>query len=102
MTSILEAARAVRARQRDYGSPDESFAQIATLWSAYLTRHIRMAYPDATDISVELNNPDVANLMILLKVSRAQNSNDADSYVDIAGYAQCVELMGCLDGGTIH
>lgn len=101
MTSILEAAEAAvnGARQRDYGSPDESFAQIATLWSAYLTRHIRMAYPDATDISVELNNPDVANLMILLKVSRAQNSNDADSYV---WYARCVELMGCLDGGTIH
>ena len=34
--------------------------------------------------------------MILLKVSRAQNNFDRDSYVDIAGYVACAEALGGL------
>ena len=43
-----------------------------------------------------ITDMDVANLMILLKVSRAQNNFDRDSYVDIAGYVACAETLGGL------
>jgi len=79
--SVLdEAAQIINGqRQLDYGTPAESFGRIANLWSDYL--------------GIEVTPPDVANLMILLKVSRAKQGFHRDSYVDIAGYAGCAELL---------
>jgi hypothetical protein len=75
--SISEEAAAIVAgeRQADYGDANESFARIAKLWSAY------------TGSTIE---PwDVAQMMILLKVSRAKTSKKRDTLVDIIGYAEC-------------
>ena len=75
--SISEEAAAVVAGDRadDYGGVNESFARIAKLWSAYTGSTI---------------SPwDVAQMMILLKVSRAKTSTKRDTLVDIAGYAEC-------------
>jgi len=74
---ISEEAAAVVAGDRadDYGDVNESFARIAKLWSAYT----------GTTISPW----DVAQMMILLKVSRAKTSTKRDTLVDIAGYAEC-------------
>ena len=75
--SISEEAAAIVAgeRQSDYGDANESFARIANLWSAY------------TGSTIE---PwDVAQMMILLKVSRAKTSKKRDTLVDIIGYAEC-------------
>jgi hypothetical protein len=75
--SISEEAAAIVAgeRQADYGDANESFARIANLWSAY------------TGSTIE---PwDVAQMMILLKVSRAKTSKKRDTLVDIIGYAEC-------------
>lgn len=79
--SVLEEAQALIHGQRslDYGGPLESFERIAGLWSAYL------GHPLAAE--------DVVNLMVLLKVSRAKQGFHRDSYVDIAGYAGCAELV---------
>lgn len=79
-------------RAQDYGDVRTSFNQISDLWSVYLNRHIKTAYPDL-EAPIQLSNEDVANLMILMKVSRAQNGFHLDSYVDIAGYAGCVEKL---------
>ena len=75
--SISQEAAAIVAgeRQVDYGDANESFARIANLWSAY------------TGSTIE---PwDVAQMMILLKVSRAKTSKKRDTLVDIIGYAEC-------------
>ena len=82
MASILEAAHVVIYGDREdtYGAPGKNLTKIARLWSAYLE----------TDIAPE----DVAQMMILMKVARLQNSpGHRDSLVDIAGYAALVERI---------
>ena len=65
-----------------YGSPEDNFMRIASLWSSYL--RARFGYP------IILKPKDVAALMALLKVGRiAGNTANEDSWVDIAGYAAC-------------
>lgn len=73
---ILEKAKSIISGEREgtYGSPEDSFAVISQLWTAYLGK----------DISTD----DVANMMILLKVAR--NSSGVykeDNWIDICGYA---------------
>ena len=75
--SITNEAKAIVSGERaaDYGDVNESFARIAQLWSAYT--------------GVMLTDWDVAQMMILLKVSRAKTSRKRDTLVDIVGYAEC-------------
>lgn len=61
-------------RSRDYGEPQQSFENIAQLWSTYLH----------TEITVT----DVGMMMILLKVARNGRGKDKDdNFIDICGYA---------------
>ena len=63
-------------RENTYGSPEDNFELIADFWEVYLSR------------KSHLNQRDVANMMILLKVARMTTGKfKADNYVDIAGYA---------------
>ena len=80
MNNILNAANDIinGARKEEYGDAFDSFDRIAGLWSSYLDHHI-------TPI-------DVAQMMILMKVSRGANvakfnKIQEDSLVDIAGYS---------------
>ena len=57
----------------------ESFKRIAGMWSAYL--------------GIPVGELDVCKMMILLKVSRAKDSNQRDSYVDIVGYVGCADKL---------
>lgn len=75
---ILEqAAKAVLGdRDHQYGSPENNFYTIASLWSVYLGKKI-------TEV-------DVAMLMALLKIARIKSGTGSiDSFVDLAGYAAC-------------
>lgn len=63
------------ARSDQYGDVEDSFCNIARLWSAYLHESI--------------NSRDVANMMILLKIARNNQNIHRDNWVDIAGYAAC-------------
>lgn len=74
---ILEAARicVCGEREQDYGSPEDSFALIGKLWSAYM--------------GVPVSPKDVAMCMALLKVARIKAGDKVDSFVDLAGYAAC-------------
>lgn len=75
---ILDTARdaVTRDRAATHGPAERTFTAIAELWSVYL--------------DMPVNDADVANLMILLKVARARgNPGHADNWVDIAGYAAC-------------
>ena len=63
------------SREEDYGSPEDNFAVIAELWTAYT----------GTDVTPK----DVAMMMALLKIARAKAGSKPDTYVDLAGYAAC-------------
>jgi len=78
-SSILEEAKSIVAgdRAKDYGDVNESFTRIAAFWTAWK--------------GVEFTPWDVAQMMILLKVSRAKTSRKRDTLVDIVGYAECAE-----------
>jgi hypothetical protein len=79
-TVLQEAERLINGdRQQTYGSASESFDRIAKLWGSYL--------------GSEVTGLDVANLMILLKVSRTKGTFHRDSYVDIGGYAGLGEQL---------
>lgn len=82
--SILETAVEVTSgeRRRDYDNPKPNHERIARIWNAYLQS--RAASADAP-----LSALDVAHMMILLKIARTVYTPTRDSYVDIAGYANC-------------
>ena len=75
--SILDAAKRCVCgdREQDYGSPEDNFAVIAALWTAYT----------GTDITPK----DVAMMMALLKIARAKAGSKPDTYIDLAGDAAC-------------
>lgn len=69
---LVEAEKVVGQRDAIHGTERVS-ARIAQMWSAYLGR--------------DINEVDVNQMMVLLKVARsAHNPNHRDHYVDIAGY----------------
>ena len=75
---ILEAARQCVCgdREEDYGSPEDNFARIAGLWSAYL--------------GVPIKVRDVASMLALLKIGRIGGGQvKLDNWIDLAGYAAC-------------
>ena len=60
-------------RQDQYGEPENTFTDIAKLWSVYLGR----------TVSAE----DAALMMALLKIARMKAGKfKADNYVDLCGY----------------
>ena len=77
-TEVLNNANQIinGERQEAYGTPEDNFAKIAAMWSAYL--------------EAAITPEDVAAMMILLKTARvASGQKVADNWVDIAGYAAC-------------
>lgn len=89
--SILDEAKQIVGgdRQQDYGSCVESFERIARLWSAYK--------------GVEFTALEVSMMMTLLKVSRSKTSPKRDTFVDIAGYAECAgQITAAAHAATWH
>lgn len=74
---LEEALRIVMSdRNTDYGTPEQNFGDIASLWSWYR--------------GVAFDPHDVAVMLILLKIARIRTSpGKLDHWVDIAGYAAC-------------
>lgn len=75
--ALSEAGKCILVdRNRQYGSPENSFAEIAALWSQYL------------DVRIAPNQ--VAIMMTLLKIARIKNNPlKEDSWVDAIGYLAC-------------
>lgn len=83
---ILNAAKqcVCHDRNEQYGEPENNFAVIARFWQEYIF--------GATGKTFNLTAFDVANMMVLFKVARAATAGanaNADSFVDMAGYAAC-------------
>lgn len=74
---LEDAAHIVAAdRNTQYGEPEDTFHQIALLWSVYT--------------GTLVTDADVANMMILMKMARLKHNPDhRDSWLDMAGYAAC-------------
>lgn len=75
------AACVLKDRNKSYGEPEDSFAAIAKMWTAYC---------QARGMKASFAPLDVACMMSLLKIARmAENPGYADGPVDLAGYAAC-------------
>lgn len=85
---VLEAAMKCVCGDRDkqYGSPEDSFAAIAALWESYIaTRCVA-----GEGVTLFITPTDVAAMMVLFKVGRiATGTSKDDNWIDIAGYAAC-------------
>lgn len=70
------------ARDAQYGGPEDNFLRIAKIWSVIL--------------GSEITPEDVAMMMVGLKVARyaSKSGFQADTWVDIAGYAACGYEVG--------
>lgn len=83
-TRCLEEAATIVTGQRDvqYGGPEENFNRIAKLWSVIF--------------GIEVTQEDVAMAMVAVKVARyaSKSGFQADTWVDIAGYAACGYEVG--------
>ena len=83
---ILQAAEkcVCGQREQDYGTPENNFKAIAELWEAYLNKACTRG------VNVRVEAKDVAAMMALLKIARiAAGGGNADSWIDLAGYAAC-------------
>lgn len=84
LNQALEISGTTGARGNTYGSALENFTRIANLWNAQL----------GSKLAEPLTPLDVAQLMILVKMSRLANAEDhEDSWVDIAGYVNCADSI---------
>lgn len=79
--SILDEAKRLTTsdRHHDYGHPSDDFGRTAKFWSVIF--------------GVEVTAEQCVQAMIALKLSRLINAYKRDSVVDIAGYANLLEMM---------
>ena len=78
-----EAKRIITTdRNEQYGEPEDNFAVIAELWSAYLVHRCGIG---------EIEPADVGIMMALFKIGRAATAYEVkdDTYVDAIGYLAC-------------
>lgn len=77
---LLEANDLVHGdRQADYGHPLDDFTKTAAMWSAIL----------GTTVTAE----QVGLCMCAVKISRQANRPKRDNLVDLAGYAETVQMV---------
>lgn len=80
-------------RQNVYGDPEDNFAVIARLWTAYLSTEDGSVTRD-----IRIEPADVAYMMVLLKLAREITGRKKDNAVDLLGYAMLAADMryrGC-------
>ena len=87
-SDIFEIAKKIvnGHRQDDYGSPEDSFQNIANYWNAYFKQV-------ADDREDGLTAEDVAIMMVLFKIARLGHGYTKDSVVDICGYSAIYAAM---------
>lgn len=89
LTVLQEASDLVNGeRNQDYGNPVHDFQCTVDMWNAYLQRRGILLPND-----MKLEPHDLANMMILLKMSREAHQHKRDNLVDAAGYAECSQQV---------
>ena len=85
---ILEAAiEAITHKGDQHGDAQASFAMIAELWTTYIGHVMTIRGQH------KLNGSDVAQLLVMLKISRSAYGRGADNYVDAAGYSALAAMV---------
>lgn len=74
-----EATGIIDDRTSSHGTPEQTIARIAHIWTAYL--------------EVPIQPAQVAQMMLLLKIARARHGYDRDHYLDAIGYTLIAESM---------
>ncbi len=69
----------VTEREEVYGPADVNITRVASLWSAYL--------------QVNVSPHDVAQMMVLMKISRSKFVKHDDNYTDAIGYTQIAQAL---------
>lgn len=82
---LLEAHNIINGeRQQRYGKPEDTFTEIAELWSGYLCDKLEGC----------LTAADVAMMLTLMKLAREKNgAGDPDNIRDACGYLALYEDM---------
>jgi hypothetical protein len=94
-TVLQEAQRLVHGdRGAAYGHPIEDYEATGRIWGATLDRWLRQQ-PGFEDIpQVPDIDPRIAALMMVgVKVSREAHRGKRDNRTDMAGYAECVDMI---------
>lgn len=87
-TILEEALATVKDRGKVRKHPKEGFSVIAEYWNAYLASVKKTRGNEA-----RLTASDIGAMMILLKLGREQVGHDRDNLVDIAGFAECLNMI---------
>ena len=91
--SILAEAESLvhGARREAYSHPFDDYTRAGYLMAPLLQRYARVAGRSRTLVPVP---PEVAcSLMLAVKISRECHRHKRDNLTDIAGYAQCLDLI---------
>ena len=82
---LEEAVKCVcQDREGQYGSPENSFNEIAKLWTVWL--------------GMKITPQDVAIMMTMLKIARIKTGHfKEDSYIDACGYLACAAEIQALE-----
>lgn len=82
---LEEAVKCVcQDREGQYGSPENSFNEIAKLWTVWL--------------GMKITPQDVAVMMAMLKIARIKTGRfKEDSYIDACGYLACAAEIQKMD-----
>jgi len=79
-------------RDRAHGNKRDNHANIAALWSAYLTR--------LTGAQIDLLPSQVATMMVLFKVARTlAGAHNPDDAVDAVGYSAIMGELAAMEAG---
>ncbi len=85
LSVLAEAEEIIRTVRQDwYGSPRDNHECTAAMWSAYLSRRMRMP--------VTLTPRDVCHCMSLMKISRDAHLPMRDNLVDVVGWTANIEM----------
>jgi len=85
--SLLEEAQQITRKRRDnYGGPQANFGRIASMWE--------------TILGVPISAEKVGLCMIAVKIARHLHVPHRDNLVDIAGYADCLDVLTRAKEGT--
>lgn len=86
--SILEEAQRLvhGPRQKDYKHPIYDYTATGRMWAAVLSKHL--------GVHIEDIDPRICCLMMCcVKISREAGVHKRDNNVDLAGYAECAQLV---------
>lgn len=94
-TILEEAQRLVHGdRGASYGHPIDDYACTGRIWGAVLEKWLHTLHGFPKNFHIPDIDPRICALMMVgVKVSREANKHKRDNNTDIAGYAECTQMI---------